>query len=174
MFGGIWQNTGSHIYHVLIMSHNSTDTNLPVATCWREKPQSTSQCQRQSTSGWTREDKPLCNSAMAGPGRCSEPYKQLLLPPSYHIYGVSVTPSQDMKLDLQTLKTKDPWKLFCFVGAQLISLYIIKHLQHYDSYLHSRWSEPSIITRHIPLLYLVEVHQKNKQHWTLVTETRNQ
>lgn len=85
---------------------------------------------------------------------------QLLLPPSYHIYGVSVTPSQDMKLDLQTLKTKDPWKLFCFVGAQLISLYIIKHLQHYDSYLHSRWSEPSIITRHIPLLYLVEVHQK--------------
>lgn len=97
---------------------------------------------------------------MAGPGRCSEPYKQLLLPPSYHIYGVSVTPSQDMKLDLQTLKTKDPWKLFCFVGAQLISLYIIKHLQHYDSYLHSRWSEPSIITRHIPLLYLVEVHQK--------------
>lgn len=73
------------------------------------------------------------------------------------------------------------WQMF--IIAPLFSLCLghgdifFKHLQHPDNYMHGCWSEPGIMTRHIPLLYLLEprradssnLSEKKKKNHCLLT-----
>lgn len=81
---------------------------------------------------------------------------------------------------LQKLTRKDLWKLLCFLSTWATwQMFIImpfiphclrqgdiffQHLQHPDSYMHGCWSEAGITTRHIPLLYLLEVRRADSSN----------